>query len=94
MTRLESDPDHWLPELRDILSAIKRALGERKPSIALVMALKSEYEYCIVDHEVGIEYFPSGYTYDPECLPEYAVSLKGKRILASWLLLVVSRRVV
>jgi hypothetical protein len=47
------------------------------------MALKPDYEQCIVDHQVSIEYFPEGYTDDPERLPEYAISLRGERLLAS-----------
>jgi len=51
------------------------------------MALKPNYEHCVPDHMVQVEYFADGYTYDPECFPEYAVSLSGRRFLASWLLL-------
>ena len=87
MTRLGPDPQHWLPELRNVLMAIATALGERSPSPLLVMALRSKYEHCIPGHTVQIEYFPDGYTDDPECLSEYAVSLSGDRLLSSWLLL-------
>jgi hypothetical protein len=87
MTRLGPDPEHWLPELRDVLFAIGRAVGKRNPSMVLIMALKPEYEHCVADHKASIEYFPEGYTDDTEHLPEYVVSLKGKRVLASWLLL-------
>lgn len=87
MTRLGPDPKQWLPELRSVLTAISKALGERSPSPPLVMALRPNYEHCVPGHTVQIEYFPDGYTDDPECLPEYAVSLSGDRLLSSWLLL-------
>ena len=76
-----------LPELRKVLGNIARALGGRDPDPALILALRPEYENAVSDHKVQIEYFSEGYTDDPECLPEYAVSLTGRRFLASWLLL-------
>lgn len=87
MTRLGPDPKDWLPELRRILTAIGSALGERSPSAPLVMALRADYERCVAGHTVQIEYFPEGYTDDPDRLPEYAVPLTGERFLSSWLLL-------
>jgi hypothetical protein len=87
MTRLGPNPDQWLPELRSVLTAIAQALGERSPSAPLIMALRPAYERCVSGHTVQIEYFPDGYTNDPNCLPEYAVSLAGDRLLSSWLLL-------
>ena len=87
VTRLDPDSERWLPELRKVLGSIAIALGGRGPNPALIMGLRSEYEDAVTDHKVEIEYFPGGYTDDPERLPEYAVSLTGRRFLASWLLL-------
>jgi hypothetical protein len=87
MTRLGPDPEQWLPELRAILAAIARALGERSPSASLITALSPHYEHSVPGHRVEIEYFPEGYTDDPARQPEYAVSVTGDRFLASWLLL-------
>ena len=55
--------------------------------MALIVALRPEYENCIADHEIRIEWFPHGYTDDPKELPEYAISLFGNRFVASWLIL-------
>lgn len=87
MTRLGPDPKQWLPELRDLFTAIASALGGRSPTASLIMTLRPGYERCVAGHTVQIEYFPDGYTDDPDCLPEYAVSLTGERLLSSWLLL-------
>ena len=87
MTRLGPDPDQWLPELRDVLTAIAAALGGRTPSAPLIVALLPAYQRCVPGHTAQIEYFADGYTDDPNWLPEYAVSLTGERFIASWLLL-------
>jgi hypothetical protein len=86
MTRLGPDPDRWLPELRAVLTAAARALRGRAPNPALLVALLPEYKHCIPGSEVGLEYFPDGYTDDPACHPEYVVSLSGP-FFPSWLLL-------
>ena len=86
MTRLGPDPDRWLPELRTVLTAAARALRGRAPSPALLVALLPEYKHCLPGSVVELEYFPDGYTDDPESQPEYVVGLRGP-FSPSWLLL-------
>ncbi len=86
MTRLGPDPERWLPELRSVLTAMADALRGRAPSPALLVALLPEYRHCIPGSVVELEYFPDGYTDDPEFQPEYVVGLKGS-FSPSWLLL-------
>lgn len=86
MTRLGPDSDQWLPELRAVLAAAARALRERSPSPALLVALLPEYKHCIKGSEVELEYFPDGYTADATSQPEYVVGLRGP-FSPSWLLL-------
>ncbi len=66
--------------------ALATALRGRAPSPALLLALLPEYRDCLRGSVVGLEYFPHGYTDDPECQPEYVVSLRGS-FSPSWLLL-------
>jgi hypothetical protein len=87
VTRLDYCPEKWLPELRSILASLAKGLAGRAPNVTLVFDLLPEFKHCIPDHIVGIEHFPEGYTDDPDLLPEFAVSLSGKRFQSSWLLL-------
>ena len=87
MWRLAFSPNDWSPELRAVLVAIAGALDGRSPTPELIAALSPVFEHSVAGHVATIEYFPEGYTDDPLLLPEYAVSLEGDRVKASWLLL-------
>ena len=86
MGRLDSNPDTWLPQLRTVLTAIASALRGRSPTPALLFALLQEYKHCIPDSTVDLEFYPEGYSDDPEEQPEYVVSLTGP-FSPSWLIL-------
>ena len=87
MGRIGADPKDWLPEMRQIVSAIAKALNGREPSLALIVATRQEYADCIPGHLVHIEWFPTGYSDDPLERPEYVIRLSGDRLKANWLIL-------
>jgi hypothetical protein len=58
-----------------------------EPIVANAFATPFLVVHCVPGHTARIEYFPHGHTDDPDCPPEYAVSLSDDRPLSSWLLL-------
>jgi hypothetical protein len=93
MGPINKDPTAWLPEMRDALRAIARALDGRPATPDLIEALSTEYKNAVPEHEVRMEWYPKGYMFleerrQPAWPAEYGLLINGPRLISGWLIAV------